>query len=357
MAETTSITHTLPKVTFDGTEVAQGDIHALHIELDLDQPDMCTVMLSNTEGSSGRSSDTVKLGAVLEVETPVRSTGGGGDPLPLFYGEVTGVEPVFEAHEPSRVLIRAYGFLHQLSRGTKSQTFTKMTDKQILEKLISDRKLTPDIDAAAHQNEHVYQQNQTDLEIMHQLALRNGFSVWGEKKKILCKKRTGQDSGKTLDAITGSKNLERFAVRLSAATQVKKVEVRGWDPVKKEKIVGAAVPGDFTKLGDKLGTEFEQAGELLVSMHGTPLTEGMAKNVAQAILEERMMGFITGEGKCAGDPALKPGLLVTIDPGDKRFKGKYYLVAVHHIFTASNKQATGFHTSFKVRRNAASNST
>jgi phage protein D len=352
-----SISHTLPKITFSGNAVDQGDIHAMHIELDLDAPDMCTIMLSNTERQDGRWSDRLTLGDVVEVETPERATGSGGDPLPLFHGEVTGIEPIYEAHEPSRVLVRAYGFLHKLSRGTKSRTFTNQTDKQILEAIISGRNLTPEVDAASQQNEHFYQQNQTDLQVMHELALRNGFSVWCEKKKILCKKRTGQDSGKTLDAITGSKNLERFSVRLSAATQVKKVEVHGWDPATKKGIVGAAVPGDFTKLGDTLGTDFDQAGECLVSMHGTPLTEGMAKNVAKAIMEERMMGFITGEGKCAGDPALKPGLLVTIDPGDKRFKGKYYLVSVHHVFTASQKQATGFHTSFKVRRNASSNVT
>jgi uncharacterized protein len=178
-------------------------------------------------------------------------------------------------------------------------------------------------------------------------AARNGFNVWVEEKKMFFKKRVSADSGVVLESSIGAKNLERFSAKLSLAGQPKKVEVRGWDYQKKEKILGEATAVQST-LGSKTGLAAAKDSAVYVATDVPVFSKEVADKIAAAIMEERTMGFITGDGQCKGEPKLKPALQVKIDVGCERFNGKYYIVAVRHAFSKSN----GFRTEFRVRRNA-----
>jgi phage protein D len=185
-------------------------------------------------------------------------------------------------------------------------------------------------------------------------AARLGFEVVVDDKKLYFRKRTDADSGITLAfGVPGASALERFNPRLSTAAQVSEVKVFGWDPVQKKEIVGVAKP-QSSKLGKTHGPNVadEKHGTVLQVVHERPVSsKEEADNIAKAILSDRMMEFITGDGVCRGNPNLKPGIIVTVNVQDQRFDGKYHLTSVRHRYKHAGTDG-GYRTEFKFRRDA-----
>jgi len=116
-----------------GTKEITGDeVHDVLVEADLDQPDHTVVTLSNL---STRYSEDVTEGDELVVKLGFVDGKNQGT---VFKGEVVGIEPIYAANAPARVHIRGYNQLHRLMRGKKSVTYTKVTDKDIVDKLGED---------------------------------------------------------------------------------------------------------------------------------------------------------------------------------------------------------------------------
>jgi phage protein D len=337
------------KVTLAGKDVPGDEVFDLQIEADLDHADMAAITLSN---QSTPFSTQVNLGDTLEIKAGLSNNKSGT----VFKGEVTGIEPQFVASGPARVVVRAMNALHRLMRGKKAATYRNMTDAQIVEQIARANKLKVDFggDRPSVQHEHIYQYNQTDLEFLRLRAARLGRELLVQDTQLFFRKRTTEDSGvKLVFGETGEATLESFLPRLSTATQVSEVRVRGWDPEKKKEIVGVATSGQ-DPLGGKSGADVAKRahGQTLHFDVDTPVVnKEEADLLAKAILQERLMSYITGEGTCKGNPDLKAGMIVGIEVRDPRFDGKYYLTAVRHRYVHQGA-ANGFRTHFKFRRDA-----
>ena len=349
MPEVTTQLHCTVKL--GGKALPGNDVHDVLVEADLDQPDHAIITLSNL---STKYSEQLNEGDDLEIQTSI----GGSDPGVLFKGELVGIEPIYDTRAAARVNIRGYNQLHRLMRGKKSVTYTKVTDKDIVDKLCQQYGLTANYGGSppTTKYDHVYQHNLSDLEFIRMRAARLGFEVFVDDKKLFFQKRTDQDSGITLEfGVSGAGTLERFLPRLSTAQQVSEVKVFGWDPVKKQEIVGSAKP-ESSKLGDKHGSAVADSKHknVLQITHESPVSsKEEADNIAKSILNDRMMEFITGDGVCKGNANLKPGIIVTVNIPDKRFKGKYHVLSVRHSYIHEGP-GHGFRSHFKFRRDAKS---
>jgi phage protein D len=338
-----------------GTKELSGDeVHDVLVESDLDQPDHTIVTLSNL---STKYSEEVTEGDEIEVKLGFVD---GKEQGSVFKGEVVGIEPIYAANAPARVHIRGLNQLHRLMRGKKSVSFSKVTDKDIVDKLCQAYGLTAEYGGSPPSTKynHVYQNNLTDLEFIRMRAARIGFEVFVDDKKLFFRKRVDSDSGiKLVFGVPGDSALEKFTPRLSTANQVSEVKVFGWDPDKKKEIVGSAKP-QSSKLGDTHGSEVASSKHkgVLQVQHDSPVSsKEEADNIAKSILNDRMMSFITGDGVCKGNPELKPGIVVSVNVQDKRFDGKYYVTSVRHRYVHSG-QGGGYRTEFKFRRDAKSDS-
>jgi RNA polymerase sigma-54 factor len=101
--------------------------------------------------------------------------------------------------------------------------------------------------------------------------------------------------------------LMRFSPRLSTVQQVSEVKVRGYDPENKKEIVGSATPAS-SPLGDKTGVDITNAKHSNVYTFDCDVpvkNKQEADAIAKAILEERMMSYITGDAVAKGNPAPK----------------------------------------------------
>jgi len=330
-------------------------VHNMVVDLDLDQPDMCVLTLNNA--THGFSNDTL-LGDEIEVKI------GGSGGKTIFKGEVVGIEPIYKTRGESKCIVRAFNRLHRLLRGRKSITFMDKKDSEIATMIAQSNGLTAQAEATAVPHKHVYQHNQTDLEFLRLIAARNGYEVLCEDKTLLFRKpRANESSGVTLriNEASGGTMLKAFSPRLSSAGLVKEVEVRSWNPEKKEEIV-ARVSASKSSLGKRMApAEADAFGERITFTVDRPVNSvEEAKKLAEAKLNDILMGFVAGDGLCVGSPDIRAGMVVTIvvnpDQDDDRFNGGYFITGVSHRYshsgTAVGDEHGGYNTAIRVRRDA-----
>jgi uncharacterized protein involved in type VI secretion and phage assembly len=62
-------------------------------------------------------------------------------------------------------------------------------------------------------------------------------------------------------------------------------------------------------------------------------TQGEATAVAQSLLNAAASDYLTAEGSCLGNPAIKAGVLVKITGIGTKFSGKYFVTSSRHTYT------------------------
>jgi len=342
------------------SKVDENNLVSFSVEQDFGQPDMCSVTIRNEHSEYTAGSDKVSLGDSVEIKI-------GDDKVTVFKGEVVGLEPIYKANGENVLVVRAFNKLHRLLRGAKSKTFLNQSDQDIVSAIAGEHGLSPQCGSDTKiTHEHVYQHNQTDLEFLRVRAARIGYEVWVEDTTLhFDAPKTDVDSGIKLrygDAQTsmdgGEVFLKRFAPRMSSANVVKKVTVRGWDPLKKEEIVGEA-EAKKSKLGKTDASAASSAfGSTLTFEVDYPIfSVEEAKAIAESKLAEAMMSYITGDGECRGTPNIKTGIVVTVnvnpDDANDRFNGKYMVVGCTHRYSHSKVgDSGGYITSIRVTRDA-----
>src|SRR4029079_17552929 len=113
------------------------------------------------------------------------------------------------------------------------------------------------------------------------------------------------------------------------------VKVYGWDPQKKEAIVGKASAGEESghdprrqSGGERLRAAIGR--EPVLEVRQPVFTEAEAKRRAKAILNDHAKKFLTGEAECIGLPELLPDRNVTLGNLGEPFSKTYYIQQTTH---------------------------
>jgi phage protein D len=332
-------------VKFDGTAASREFYSALlSIEVDssLTLPDMVSIHLRDP-GVSLIDDDTYALGAPMEITA---SGGEGGTQTTIFKGEITALEPRFNATTGAAFVIRGYDKSHRLNRNRKTTTFVEMKDSDIASQIASDHGLTPNTDDTSQVHPYVIQDNQTDWEFLVARAQRNGYHLFMTDETLNFVQEP-PSSGSTPELPFGDTLME-FNARLTAARQVSNVVVQGWDPENQEQILGEAeTPNDTPETGqseqgpDAAESAFGEATEIVVDR---PVrTQDEADTLAQAICNEIGQGFLEADCVSEGNPAIIAGSTVEFTNLGRRFSGTYRIKHAIHRYDPS-----GYRTEFTV---------
>ncbi|HET9227551.1 MAG TPA: contractile injection system protein, VgrG/Pvc8 family [Thermoanaerobaculia bacterium] len=276
--------------------------------------------------------------------------GYAGDLAPVFAGEVTGLEPDFQADDTPTVTIRGYDRRHRLMRGRKSRSFVQVKDSDIVSQIAQEAGLTAEAEDTEVTLEYVLQHNQTDLEFLESRARRIGFEVWVDGKTLYFRPRPTDES--EVVTLHFEEDLLEFYPRASTIGLAGAADARGWNVKDKEALLGEAASSDAgsTMGGKKLGVDVaEQFGEAVASsVDQAVLNQGEADQVAKGLMKEMALSYVTGEGVAVGRADIKAGTVVKIEGCGQRFSGLYYLSSVRHTYNTRR----GYRTAFTVRRSA-----
>jgi len=307
-----------------------ADLLELEVDSSVHLPDMATLTFGDLDFEWSDSTQ-MKIGSELAIEL-----GSNNLRREVFVGEITALELSNDLAGVSQLVVRAYDRGYRLHRGRQTRVFNRMSDADIARKIAQERGMTADVVSTNPVHDYVLQDNRTDWEFLQDRAQRNGLELQVQGRKLVMKAPPSVPAEGV--ELTYGDNLLSFRAQLAASEQVKEVEVRGWDPLKKQEIVGTAKRGDVTTEveerssgGDTAKKSFNDSARVVIAReHIVNLTQATA--LAQAALNELEQAFITAEGEAIGDPRLRLGSELKIQNAGQRFSGSYYVTGVTHSY-------------------------
>jgi phage protein D len=319
------------------TTDAVGSLDEVIVDHSLHLPSMFTLRLFSAD-MHWLEDDTFREGKKVEIQA-------GEPPVNILTGKIASIEPELSQDLP-RLVVRGYDLSHKLYRGKKRRSFNNVTDSDLATQLAQEAGLRPaGIDSTpGAPHEYLYQQNQTNAEFLLGRARRLGFEMFVEDDGLYFRR---PPSGGDAVRLAWGEMLLAFRARMSTSEQVDEVEVRGWDPHKKEKVVGRANRGvgapqiGISQPGAQVAnTAWGEAKIAIVDQFVRSPSE--ADTLAQAALDELASSFVEAEGTCNGNANVRPGKLVEIAGVGSRFNGKYYVTSVVHEWNLTNGLRTHF---------------
>jgi len=145
-----------------------------------------------------------------------------------------------------------------------------------------------------------------------------------------------------------NQGLTSFAARITAADQVAEVEVRGWDPERKEAITASvtnsqSAPQIGLDAGQVRSGAFGSATALVTERPVKDASEAQA--IAQAALDHATGSIILADGVTMGAPRIRAGVQVKLSGLGQRLSGTYLVTSSVHTVTPAH----GYETRFSVR--------
>jgi phage protein D len=337
-----------PSLNIDGrpapTEFTK-DILKIIVEESLHLPAMFTIVLHNNYlpastdalNQPWRHQPYLKIGKKVDIGFANSTT---QDPSfrdekqnYLITGEITAIDVDFTRRSESHLILRGYDFSHRLHRGRHNRSFQNLTDSDIVKKIAQEVGLNVQADETGVARNYVFQENQTNIEFLWELAARQGFELFVQDNILYFRKPQSQS---TLD-LRWLRDINRFNVRMSSAQQVSAVEVRGWDYENKQSIVETAnsevvLTETENGKGSETANRFQSNPKMIV-VNQPIFTTDEAKRIAQSLCDELGGEFIEAEAKTDGNgnPDIRVGRVVNLeDLGN--YSGKYYITETKHYY-------------------------
>jgi uncharacterized protein involved in type VI secretion and phage assembly len=319
--------HTLPRVVVEveNKPLSLDELRTLwevRVLQRLSLPALCeltfiepTPILSEAEG--------ISPGEAIAVLVP-------GASEPLFRGQVTAVEHVYEPSRGREVRVRGYDVLHRLRKRQPVRAHVEMTPIDLIKELVSDLNINVDARATGPVWQRLVQFRQSDFDMIAEVTERCGlyFTLRDNTLHVL----TLQGIGDDIELKLGESLLEaRIEVNTDVTCQ--SVSTTGWDPLRVEQHEGKATEPrvgrdtDIKVQASKVGGTGER-----ILIDEALSNDLQADAIAQAELDLRTAKDVTLWGVAEGNAKLLPGTPVKIENVAKPVAGRYVLTSVDHSF-------------------------
>jgi phage protein D len=372
----------------------QDDVLQIHVVLELDQMASFEITFNNWDdkhlrfkySESDAKDELFKISRLVAIKL-----GYAGQLVPVVSGQITALSPAFPESGSPTIRISGTDALQKLKnskpRPGQPVYYKDKQDWQIVEQVAQRAPNNMQIyipDRTGPTHHLVVQKNQDDASFLMERAKRIDYDCYVASNVVTGtqtlhfqppsdgrngspvrafrlaygpglaaeQQRALAASGSGAAAAGGPllPNLIEFTPTLTAAAQVSRLTVRGWDP-RTKKSIGVTATVDDLPSGQGGGlTGPAAATEALGGREETVIDAPVAsveeaRTLAAALLRERAYQFITGTGRIAGLPDLSLRNVLEIHGIGLRFSGNYYVTRVEHTLSAS-----GFFTGFRARR-------
>ena len=372
----------------------QDDVLEIHVVLELDQMASFEITFNNWDdkflrfkySESEAKDELFKISRLVAIKL-----GYGGQFVPVVSGQITSLSPAFPQSGAPTIRISGTDALQKLKdskpRPGQQVYYKNKKDWEIVQQVAQRapnkmRVVIPDRTGPSYPL--VVQKNQDDASFLMERAKRIDYDCYVDSNVATGtqtlhfeppadgrngttahvfqlaygpglaaeEQRAMAASGSGAAAAGGPlvPNLIEFTPTLTAAKQVSRLTVRGWDP-RTKKPIGVTATADDLPSGQASGlTGPAAATEALGGREETVIDAPVASHeeaskLATALLRERAYQFITGTGRIAGLPQLRVRDVLEIHGIGLRFSGNYYVTRVEHTLSSS-----GFFTGFRARR-------
>ncbi|MGR0219717.1 VgrG-related protein [Agromyces sp. ZXT2-6] len=299
------------------------------------------------------SAGTVLADGGFRIGVPVVLTvseNGPQGPVRLLDGEVTAIDRE-DIAGVLRTRVRGLDRSHRLFRGRRVAAYVDRTPADIVRE-VAQRADVPvkEVGVTGSVLNHVTQDNVSDWVFLKRLADATGstFSVVEGGLVFGPPTEAGEAPGGAQSArddpvvIEHGMNTLALHATVTSASQVPEVEVRGWDPDRKEAIVSTAPPK--TRVVELPTVDPEQVAEAFASpKHVAPDGDGRPAEqdrLAASVADRIAGGFAEVEARIRGNSGIRSGTAVTLRGFGAPFDGRYTVTESVHEFAAGDGYMT-----------------
>src|SRR5215216_3487348 len=317
----------LPRLAVEmgGSALSNAELQAVcsvRVQQRLSLPTLCELTFIDPAIPLSKA-ETVSPGADLIVRIP-------GSEEPLFDGQVTAVEHVYEPSHGREVRVRAYDVLHRLRKKQPVRAHVQLTLVDLINEIVADLNVNVDAPVAGPLWQRLIQFRQSDLEMITEVAERCGlyFTLRNNTLHVLTLEGIGEEVTLKL-----GETLLEVSIVVNGDTACRSVSATGWDPLRVEQHDGTA---SEARSGRGIDTEVEPeevggSGERMI-INETFTDDLQAEAIAQAELDARVAREVTITGVAEGNARLRPGTPVRIENVVQPLAGRYILTSVDHTF-------------------------
>jgi phage protein D len=344
-----------------GPDLLQA-IRQVEVEDHADMADMVRlqVMIGIKDGCSGWSvvdEDLFERLTRLRIDVTI----GSGRAETLMVAHVVETSATF-ANQPGGSMLNVVAMDPSLlmNLDERAKAWPNMSDSDVASQIFSsgDYRFTPIVDTTSwrrQENDQTLMQRGTDMQLLQQLAQRNGFEVYVETNGF-----TGQVEGHfhaprltqapqgTLSVnMRDATNVNRFNTRFDMLRPAT-AEATNLDVPSREDQQSEVTTSQLSSLGRQASLATSQQRRVLPSRTGLMRT-GELKTYAQAVADRTSLA-ITADGELntvAYGGLLRAKRPVMVRGAGRQFSGTYYVQRVHHVFTPES-----YTQSFTLVRNA-----
>jgi uncharacterized protein involved in type VI secretion and phage assembly len=330
-------------VEVDGAPLAIEEVRtlwAVRVQQRLSLPTLCELTFIEPTASLS-SAEVLSPGSTLRVRVP-------GHEEPLFNGEVTAIEHIYEPSHGREVRVRGYDILHRLRKRQPVRAYVQQTLADLIKEIVADLNLTVDAPNAGPLRQRLVQFRQSDFEMIAEVAQRCGlyFTLRGDTLHVL----TLQGIGENITLRLGDSLLEA-RIEVNGDTACRSVSTTGWDPLRVEQHEGKA---EQARSGRGTSAEVEPddlggSGERII-IDETLGDDIQAEAIAQAELDLHAAREVILRGVAEGNPRLQPGTPVQIENVTSVVAGRYVLTSVDHTFDSVRGFVSAISTAPPVSR-------
>ena len=321
-----------------GSDVA-AELMSATIETSLNLPDMFSLTFRDAHR------DVLKRGrfrvsAAVAVKVYSKDHVGGEK---LVEGEITALEMEVDS-QGTFTIVRGLDRSHRLQRRRVTTSHVDMSYSDVARDLAAGAGLkVGTIDPTRQVHRHIAQVNTTDWALLKGLASEVGYEMsvadgsFNFRKPLESSKAPDPGTVASTNPLQLSigRNLLRCRATVTAADQVKEVEVRGWDPVTKKKLVAQRPAATKSASNGADPSELAAAfkSKKRVSVDVPYATQPEVDAAASALAESVASSFAEIEGVSRGDPRLRAGASISLGLAKEPFDGKYVLTTARHTWT------------------------
>ncbi len=283
-----------------------------------------------------------KIGAKVEIKA--KEYGGFMASNLAKNLEVVSIEPIFGENGITQFVVRGYDKSHRMRRGTQAQTYLKMSDADVIKKICGKYGVKAKVKDLSTKHDYLVQHNQSDWDFIQARAELFGACIRVDNDGIFNVVPV-DNKGFSKTELTYGDDLLTFQPRVSAATQVKQLEVFGYDSdtgkaVKSKITVKNALNG-ASKLKSEPKKGVQGSSSYTLTQYPSVKT-AVAKQFAEGIAARIGMESVEATGSCLGKPDLCSGSVVDIKGVGKRFSGSYLLTGVRHKLLSNGHYISEF---------------
>ena len=245
----------------------------------------------------------------------------------LISGYITAVSTNFTEGGSPELEVSGVDETYRLTLGTREHQFNKKSVKEAVAAVAQDNNFNLTLTGTPPNNVSLDSNMQSDLDFLRKLA--ENFSTSEKKWEFYARPASGrgelhfrprQTDIAPVGTLKWGTDLLSFKPEANLGNQVSKVEVRGWDEVKKEAILGVALRGNepgrikagtVASGGDLQQTIFGR--ESVLQLRYPVKSKQEADDRAAAELAQRAKDFVRGEGETFGFPELIPDTNIRLD--------------------------------------------